>query len=905
MKKVILLLAAWLVTLAGAWADVYPIDSYEEPRLGDTAPAAEWNAIAAGLHATWGCRDVLYSLHRVPQLTETNEAEIWAWKGERANLEAVLFSNTDQGNLSVRFVDDSDTVLTWCSARFLNYVITDDFKACGTHNMSLVKWLAPDVIEQDKAHAVPACETRPVWCTIEVPRNAETGIHKVHLQVVDAAGLVVQTLHLSIHVDTHTLPAVADQKFHLDLWQQPYAVSRYYGVERWSEEHIAALRPYLEALGKAGQKVVSTIMFYEPWGDQSHDKFSPMVQTTKKADGTWSYDYTIFDKYVELCAEYGITEQINCYSMVPWDMTFRYYDEASGKDVDLKTTTSASDYKTLWNSFLDAFKAHLQEKGWFGKTCIAMDERGEAAMLDAWNVASAKGFKMALAGNYHASLSTRLNDYCVALDQVQRFSQEQLLLRKQNGMTTTLYVSCADAEPNIYTNSLPAEAAFLPLHAAANNLDGFLHWSWINWHETPLTDSRYRLFGSGDTYCYYPGNRSSVRFERLVEGIHQFEKIQILKEEYKDNSEKLNQLNLLLADCQDYVLVGEECADKVNRLEDFLNGKEILMPENTYSGYYKIKVDDTHYAKSAAKNTQWSTELSVQTSYDLFLITGSSYGCTIKLKGRSNNIGPDKNNQLFVDQTARSKYAVHSGEDGKVYLKNGAYWVFVDNGTFTWCETDSTALELIAVDEQETLGEGAPQMSDEAVTNWYTLHSARLSNYYPTSKGSGNAVQSQTDGSKQAAEWKFVRRTDGTLDIVNRADGLYLSPVASYDSALKATAEPPTSGWKLLPSGQVGYFLLVCEATHTEMNQTKASQSYQLYNWGYGEESAGAYSYTDDGCWFAFSLTESVKNTSGISAPTAEASSELWFDVNGHRISKPAKTGVYISNLGKKMIPTK
>lgn len=704
MKKKLYILATLLLMTVSVWADDYPIDTYEEPRVGDTAPEAEWSALSEGLHATWGSRDELYTLHRVPQLTETTEAEITAWKGERANIEAVLYSNTNQGNLKVRFVDSNSNVLTWCKARFLNYVITDDYKSCGTHNMNLVQWLAPDVIDQDKAHPVPARETRPVWCSVEVPRDAATGAQKVTLQILNESNNVVKTLGLIINVVDRTLPAVADQKFHLDLWQQPYAVSRYYGVERWSDAHIAALRPYLEALGKAGQKVVSTIMFYEPWGDQSHDKFSAMVATTKKKDGTWSYDYTIFDKYVNLCAEYGITEQINCYSMVPWDMTFRYYDETSAKDVDVKTTTSTDTYKEIWNNFLEAFKKHLQEKGWFEKTCIAMDERGESAMLDAYAIAKAKGFKMALAGNYHSSLNNKLYDYCVALNQVQNFTKQQLKYRKDNGLLTTIYVSCADAEPNIYTNSLPAEAAFLPIHAAANNLDGFLHWSWINWHETPLTDSRFRLFGSGDTYSYYPGNRSSVRFERLVEGIHQFEKIQILKEEYKNNSEKLKQLNTLLADCQDYVIAGTECAEKVNRLEDFLNGKEVEMPK-ILTGYFKIKIDDTHYAKSAANLTQWATEISSQTDFDLFQISGTYDACTIKLKGRTNNIGPDRNMQLFVDQTASTKYAVVDAGNGKVKLKNNGYWVYINNGTFTWNSTQSTVLELVPVEtEEETLG---------------------------------------------------------------------------------------------------------------------------------------------------------------------------------------------------------
>ncbi len=573
MKKKTLLLVTLLMVTMVSWADGYPINNYVEPRVGNTAPDAEWNAIGEGLHATWGSRDELYAIDRVPQITETKEAKITAWKGERANIEAVVYSNSDQGNLKVRFVDENSNILSWCKARFLNYIITDDYKSCGTHDMKLEQWLVPDVIDQDKPHAVPARETRPVWCSIEVPRNAATGTQKARLQILDANGNVVKTLRLTINVVNHVLPAAADQKFHLDLWQQPYAVSRYYGVERWSDAHIEALRPYLEALGKAGQKVVTTIMFYEPWGDQSHDKFSAMVKSTKKVDGTWSYDYTVFDKYVDLCAEYGIDKQINCYSMVPWDMTFRYYDEASAKEVDVKTTTGSGTYKEIWNNFLDAFKKHLTEKGWFEKTCIAMDERGEEAMLDAYAIASAKGFKMALAGNFHSSLNDKLHDYSLALNQVQKFTKQQLQYRKENNLLTTVYVCCADVEPNIYTNSLPAEAAFLPILVAANNLDGFLHWSWINWHENPLTDSRFRLFGSGDTYFYYPGNRSSVRFERLVEGIQQFEKIQILKKEYKDNDEKLRQLNALLADCQDYVITGAECADKVNRLENFLNGK--------------------------------------------------------------------------------------------------------------------------------------------------------------------------------------------------------------------------------------------------------------------------------------------------------------------------------------------
>ena len=570
----------------------YPIDEYEEPRVGTTPNTAEWNAIPDGLNASWASRDVHYRLHEVPQLVVKESATLRAWKGERANIQALLFSKTDQGTMTVRMTEWKKggvaTGVNAGDARFVNYVITDDYVACGNHPTNLPQWLVADVIDQDKPHAVPAMETRPVWCTLEIPRDIEAGEYTTALEILNEDDEIVKSLNLNVVVDTHSLPTVSEQKFHLDFWQQPYAVSRYYGVERWSDEHLDALRPYLQALGRAGQRTVSAILFYEPWGEQTHDLFDPMVQTIKKADGTWAYDYTVFDKYVELCAEYGIDKQINCFSMVPWDMNFRYFDEATNEYKFIKTTTSADEYKNLWNSFLAAFKAHLQQKEWFDKTNIAMDERGLGDMQNAYDIASAHGFKMALAGNYHTELSRKLRDYCVALGQY--FTADELAYRKENGYITTIYTSCADSEPNIYTNSYPAEATFLPLHAAAIGFNGYLHWAWINWDEHPLTDSRFRKFGSGDTYCYYPGNRSSVRFERLIEGIHQYEKVQILKEEYKDNAEKLETLNALLKLFESHTIAGEQCAAVVDKMEAFLNGQDVTIPkpENVTTGYYHI-----------------------------------------------------------------------------------------------------------------------------------------------------------------------------------------------------------------------------------------------------------------------------------------------------------------------------
>ncbi len=562
-------------TAQRAASSTYPIDDYDEPRVGTAPDETAWAATAPGLNFSWAPRDTRFSLHKVPDIKTTDSTSVTVWKGERANLLAVVYSNTAQGKLTLSATalqrEGTSAVAGAVSARFVNYIVTDDYASCGDHDMTYSQWLVPDVIDQDKPHDVPAMETRPVWCTVETPRDMASGSYTTSIEATDAQGTVAGRLKLTVNVVDRLLPETGKQKFHLDLWQQPYAVSRYYGTGQWTDEHLEALRPYLKALARAGQCTVSTILFYEPWGKQSHDKFEPMVETVKTADGAWKYDYTVFDKYVELCDECGINRQINCFSMVPWDMSFRYKDEATGSYKYLTTSTSASQYKELWNSFLTSFKAHLKEKGWFEKTNIAMDERGESDMLNAYAIASAQGFSMALAGNYHSSLCDKLQDYSVALGQASQFTDEQMQQRKQNNRVTTFYTSCSNPEPNIFTHSQTAEAAYLPLHAAACGIDGFLHWSFINWDEHPLTDSRFRMFEAGDTYCYYPGNRPSVRFERLIEGIQQYEKVQIMKDQYADNNIMTAKLNTLLSRFENANATGEECAKAVDAMEEFLN----------------------------------------------------------------------------------------------------------------------------------------------------------------------------------------------------------------------------------------------------------------------------------------------------------------------------------------------
>lgn len=266
--------------------------------------------------------------------------------------------------------------------------------------------------------------------------------------------------------------------------------------------------------------------------------------------------------------------------------------------------------------------------------------------------------------------------------------------------------------------------------------------------------------------------------------------------------------------------------------------------------------------------------------------------------------------------TARPVVKVHLNEGwNKVFLKlphANSGGTARDKWQYTFVLTDTegkNALEGITYSPDRTLDpftedptpDGSPTLSNATTSHYYKFSSARFPNYYPTSLGEGQPVTSQTGASTQASEWKFVDRTDGTFDIVNRHDGLYISPASSNNTALNAVAAQPEAGWKLLDSGQSGYFIFVSDANHAEINQTKSREGYKLYNWGYGSKTAGEYRFDDNGCWFSFSPTETVDNTAtGTGAITTATTPEQWYDLSGRRVARPTK-GLYISSKGRKV----
>ncbi len=355
---------------------------------------------------------------------------------------------------------------------------------------------------------------------VSVPADAKPGVYSCGM--------------MNIRVVDRVLPPAKEWKYFLDLWQHPWAVSRYHDVKPFSKKHYAKMRPVYELLASAGQKTITTTILPEAWDHQCYDAYGTMIGRVKREDGTWQFDYSVFDEYVEFCRGCGLGPAICCYTLCPWGYVVRWQN-AKGETESCVAKPGTKEFEDYWGVFLQAFATHLKQKGWFEQTYISMDERSieDVKLIGEFVQKHAPGLRISMAGNQLPSqYGVTIDDFCMILsDKINADYLKEAAERRAKGMVTTYYVCCWPLYPNTFMSSGPGEAFWLGAYPAMIGLDGFLRWAWNSWPKDPKEDATYWAWTAGDTFLCYPDGEPSWRFMELRNGIAAAEKVRLLKEQ--------------------------------------------------------------------------------------------------------------------------------------------------------------------------------------------------------------------------------------------------------------------------------------------------------------------------------------------------------------------------------------
>ncbi len=509
----------------------------ETPRLETLAPQAGFDGRETGL-VRLTAKNALGDAGRKSWSAN-------AWKNERVHGQFVVWTDLPVKQLRMEtapFVSAAGEVLPGeVSTRFVRYTMAALY---GWKGRTLVpRQLIGDILDTAKSLDLDWNGFRPVWLTVKVAKDAKPGVYRSRL-TVRGQGVRRVEFPLSVKVLDRAIVDVKDRKFQFEIWQHPWSIARYHGVEPFTPEHYRLMRPYYEAAAAAGVKAITCTLTDLPWNHQSYDPYLTMVRHLRQPDGSWKRDYSVFDEYVEFALSCGVGPQIHCYTMVTWGDWFHYEDAASGDRLRMRLVSGTPEHAEFWRDFLTDFERHLKARGWERQTYIGVDERSpeELAASVALLRKYAPSLKINMAVNRKPSefKGIRIDDCCQYVGKMPKGFLEEARERTRQGLLTTFYVCCNPERPNTFMTSPLHEGRWCGLFAA-RGFDGFCRWALMNWMRDPFMDT---TFGGddgnwtpGDSFFLYPGPRASTRWEMLLDGFENYDKIRILRESGRASAE--------------------------------------------------------------------------------------------------------------------------------------------------------------------------------------------------------------------------------------------------------------------------------------------------------------------------------------------------------------------------------
>ncbi len=210
-----------------------------------------------------------------------------------------------------------------------------------------------EVLEERSEAALVAGEYQAFVVDLAVPRGAAPGVYRGAVQF-EANGHTADALFAVRVHRTRAPDRFALKSIHW-LHPEPENLTTATPPAWWSEEHWRLLENAGRTLRAFGDTAVLTPVLGK----------KGTVQVTIRKDGSYAFDFTRFDRWIETFSRLGY-EEFDGRHVASWFQT-PAFDERTGKKVSLfRWGRIGIDPDTL--AFLDAFYpvfyAHLREKGW-------------------------------------------------------------------------------------------------------------------------------------------------------------------------------------------------------------------------------------------------------------------------------------------------------------------------------------------------------------------------------------------------------------------------------------------------------------------------------------------------------------------------------------------------------------
>ena len=399
------------------------------------------------------------------------------------------------------------------------------------------KRIAPDRVEWNGTTNLLAGADCVTAGSIVIPPSAKAGDY----------AFTFNGEKVTMHVADRTLPPPKERKSAMNMWHNPFAIARMTGTKLWSDEHFEAMKPFMAFTAAWGQTGICTSISDYPWNHQCYDGYTTMIRHIKNPkSGKWTFDYTVFDKWVQFNFDTGNGRGIECYSLCPWGYEVTWEDP-TGHPNRLVAKPGTKEFEEYWGPFLKDFAKHLKEKGWLKITHLSFDEREADDMkkIVAFLDKVAPEFNVTAASDKNADEyeGVKTRGFCIGMWQIDRKFLEKCHARRAKGIRTgSCYVCCGPAKPNNFLWSDPDDNFWIQVFPVAHGMWMSSRWTIDSWPRDPMNDADYYGWPASDTYFIYPDASPSIRYLEILNGVQNAEKWRILYDDLKVCKDELDAL---------------------------------------------------------------------------------------------------------------------------------------------------------------------------------------------------------------------------------------------------------------------------------------------------------------------------------------------------------------------------
>lgn len=422
-----------------------------------------------------------------------------------------------------------------------------------------------DAILSADSFVLKRLETRALWVELRLPEDATPGTYDYtvtfYQSTRSADETILGTVTAHVEVLPYRMPSPWEYRFHLDLWQHSSNLARKHETPLWSDAHFAVLEQYVRSLGELGQKAATIVASDIPWQGQGcvneerrgADLYEyNIISVTKDGSGAFHYDYTAMQRYIDLCAKYGVDREISVYGLCnvwalagedvapdyPDGVRISYIDETDGCRRFMHTAAEIDDYI---RSLHDYFRA----TGQLEKVRLAADEPGDVEkyrriLMHIFEIAPGFHCKAAINhAEFIGEFGKEVYDFAPYIDcLLQEYDKIRRYKETMAGKRFLWYVCCGPDFPNTFLRSGLTESYLIGVLTSFAGLDGFLRWNYTVFNDDPRADIRYGNFAAGDTNFVYPAKNGAplrtLRYKALHRGIELYELLERAKETAPD-----------------------------------------------------------------------------------------------------------------------------------------------------------------------------------------------------------------------------------------------------------------------------------------------------------------------------------------------------------------------------------